>query len=116
MGRAWIMGMDPPQRASLMMATEYERKLLLWLTWCNYAFIPISLWYWYGQFTHLSAGESVRSAASWSSSARKSALTVCARRGARSGASVRRAPRRWDSTECAADASLFSVRRFHALP
>merc|ERR1719265_1458563 len=53
--RAWILDLDPPNRTSMIMVTEYERKLLLWLTWVNYLFIPISLWYWYGQFTHLSS-------------------------------------------------------------
>eukprot|EP00927_Polykrikos_kofoidii_P005789 TRINITY_DN12302_c0_g1_i2.p2 TRINITY_DN12302_c0_g1~~TRINITY_DN12302_c0_g1_i2.p2 ORF type:complete len:107 (+),score=16.07 TRINITY_DN12302_c0_g1_i2:214-534(+) len=37
------------------MATEYERKLLLWLTWMNFFFMPLSFWYWYGQFTHLAS-------------------------------------------------------------
>merc|ERR1719324_91419 len=53
--RAWILDLDPPQRAASVMVTEYERKLLLWLTWVNFFFMPISLWYWYGQFTHLSS-------------------------------------------------------------
>merc|ERR1719469_1256124 len=53
--RAWILDLDPPSRAASMMMTEYERKLLLWLTFMNLFFFPISLWYWYGQFTHLSA-------------------------------------------------------------
>eukprot|EP00747_Dinoflagellata_sp_TGD_P162662 gnl/TRDRNA2_/TRDRNA2_180509_c0_seq1.p1 gnl/TRDRNA2_/TRDRNA2_180509_c0~~gnl/TRDRNA2_/TRDRNA2_180509_c0_seq1.p1 ORF type:complete len:173 (-),score=27.11 gnl/TRDRNA2_/TRDRNA2_180509_c0_seq1:93-611(-) len=53
--RAWILDLDPPQRVSSVMVTEYERKLLLWLTWCNFAFMPFSLWYWYGQFTHLAS-------------------------------------------------------------
>merc|ERR1712228_234602 len=53
--RAWILDLDPPSRAAAIMMTEYERKLLLWLTWMNIFFFPISLWYWYGQFTHLSA-------------------------------------------------------------
>mmetsp|Transcript_72742 Transcript_72742/g.155797 ORF Transcript_72742/g.155797 Transcript_72742/m.155797 type:complete len:183 (+) Transcript_72742:71-619(+) len=53
--RAWILDLDPPSRAASVMMTEYERKLLLWLTWMNFFFLPISLWYWYGQFTHLSA-------------------------------------------------------------
>merc|ERR1719408_995577 len=44
--RAWILDLDPPQRASSMMHTEYERKLLLWLTWVNFFFVPISMWYW----------------------------------------------------------------------
>merc|ERR1711957_504192 len=46
---------DPPSRAAAVMMGEYERKLLLWLTWMNIFFFPISLWYWYGQFTHLSS-------------------------------------------------------------
>eukprot|EP00928_Gymnodinium_smaydae_P040569 TRINITY_DN274_c0_g1_i7.p1 TRINITY_DN274_c0_g1~~TRINITY_DN274_c0_g1_i7.p1 ORF type:complete len:182 (-),score=24.01 TRINITY_DN274_c0_g1_i7:149-694(-) len=53
--RAWILDADPPQRASLALVTEYERKLLLWLTWVNFFFLPISLWYWWGQFTHLAS-------------------------------------------------------------
>mmetsp|Transcript_13020 Transcript_13020/g.30536 ORF Transcript_13020/g.30536 Transcript_13020/m.30536 type:complete len:175 (+) Transcript_13020:54-578(+) len=53
--RAWILDLDPCQRMASVMVTEYERKLLLWLTWMNLFFFPISLWYWYGQFTHLSA-------------------------------------------------------------
>eukprot|EP00929_Paragymnodinium_shiwhaense_P089794 TRINITY_DN499_c0_g1_i2.p2 TRINITY_DN499_c0_g1~~TRINITY_DN499_c0_g1_i2.p2 ORF type:complete len:175 (+),score=33.09 TRINITY_DN499_c0_g1_i2:71-595(+) len=53
--RAWILDLDPQQRASTVMVTEYERKLLLWLTWMNFLFIPVSLWYWWGQFTHLSS-------------------------------------------------------------
>uniref|UniRef100_A0A7S4W6E7 Uncharacterized protein n=2 Tax=Alexandrium monilatum TaxID=311494 RepID=A0A7S4W6E7_9DINO len=53
--RAWILDLDPPSRAASVMMTEYERKLLLWLTWMNLFFFPISLWYWYGQFTHLSS-------------------------------------------------------------
>mmetsp|Transcript_79883 Transcript_79883/g.247817 ORF Transcript_79883/g.247817 Transcript_79883/m.247817 type:complete len:173 (-) Transcript_79883:138-656(-) len=53
--RAWILDMDPPSRAASVMMTEYERKLLLWLTWMNFMFFPISAWYWYGQFTHLSS-------------------------------------------------------------
>merc|ERR1719410_3318466 len=53
--RAWILELDPPSRAASMMMTEYERKLLLWLTFMQFFFFPISLWYWFGQFTHLSA-------------------------------------------------------------
>mmetsp|Transcript_102336 Transcript_102336/g.177558 ORF Transcript_102336/g.177558 Transcript_102336/m.177558 type:complete len:188 (-) Transcript_102336:59-622(-) len=53
--RAWILDLDPPQRCAAVMITEYERKLVLWLTWVNLAFIPFSLWYWYGQFTHLAS-------------------------------------------------------------
>mmetsp|Transcript_68952 Transcript_68952/g.165472 ORF Transcript_68952/g.165472 Transcript_68952/m.165472 type:complete len:178 (-) Transcript_68952:121-654(-) len=53
--RAWILDLDPPQRAATVMITEYERKLLLWLTWVNLFFTPISLWYWFGQFTHLAS-------------------------------------------------------------
>merc|ERR1712137_211133 len=53
--RAWILDLDPPSRAAAIMMTEYERKLLLWLTWMNIFFFPISLWYWFGQFTHLSS-------------------------------------------------------------
>merc|ERR1719215_2240266 len=53
--RAWILDLDPPQRAATVMVTEYERKLLLWLTWVNFLFIPISLWFWFGQFTHLAS-------------------------------------------------------------
>merc|ERR1719293_85937 len=53
--RAWILDLDPPSRAASVMMTEYERKLLLWLTWMNIFFFPISLWYWYGQFTPLSS-------------------------------------------------------------
>merc|ERR1719229_349826 len=53
--RAWILDLDPPSRAAACMMTEYERKLLLWLTFVNFCFFPFSLWYWYGQFTHLSA-------------------------------------------------------------
>merc|ERR1719454_1539017 len=56
--RAYILDIDPPQRAAWVMVSEYERKLLLWLTWVNFFFIPISLWYWYGQFTHLSSNTS----------------------------------------------------------
>lgn len=51
--RAWILDLDPPHRAAAVIITEYERKLLMWLTWMNFAFIPVSVWYWYGQFTHL---------------------------------------------------------------
>ncbi|CAJ1342340.1 unnamed protein product [Effrenium voratum] len=53
--RAWILDLDPPQRSAAVLVTEYERKLLLWLTWMNFFFLPISVWYWYGQFTHLSS-------------------------------------------------------------
>merc|ERR1719396_65408 len=53
--RAWILDLDPPSRAASIMMTEYERKLLLWLTFVNFCFMPFSLWYWYGQFTHLAA-------------------------------------------------------------
>eukprot|EP00913_Durusdinium_trenchii_P029327 g27493.t1 len=31
--RAWILDLDPWMRSSAVMVTEYERKLLLWLTW-----------------------------------------------------------------------------------
>merc|ERR1719399_244743 len=47
--RAWILDLDPPQRAATVMITEYERKLLLWLTWVNFLFMPFSLWYWHEQ-------------------------------------------------------------------
>jgi len=53
--RAWILDLDPPMRVAMVLVTEYERKLLLWLTFVNLTFFPISLWYWYGQFTHLSS-------------------------------------------------------------
>merc|ERR1719265_852942 len=53
--RAWILDLDPPQRSATVMVTEYERKLLLWLTWMNFFFCPVSIWFWYGQFTHLSS-------------------------------------------------------------
>merc|ERR1740121_1611005 len=53
--RAWILDLDPPSRAATMMVTEYERKLLLWLTMMNFIFFPISLWFWFGQFTHLAS-------------------------------------------------------------
>lgn len=53
--RAWILDQDPPQRANTMMVTEYERKLYLWLQWMNLLFFPISLWFWWGQFTHLAS-------------------------------------------------------------
>merc|ERR1719161_537533 len=53
--RAWILDQDPPQRANMMMVTEYERKLYLWLQWMNLMMLPISAWYWYGQFTHLAS-------------------------------------------------------------
>merc|ERR1719428_1401440 len=53
--RAWILDVDPSHRASMVLVTEYERKLILWLTWVNFFFVPISLWFWWGQFTHLSS-------------------------------------------------------------
>merc|ERR1711924_183644 len=104
--RAWILDLDPPQRAATVMITEYERKLLLWLTWVNFLFMPFSLWYWYGQFTHLSTKPPIplmpeyqymnnrkrdfggmalvctiaRSVVGSSSSAKRCASTNCARR------------------------------------
>merc|ERR1719511_266450 len=51
--RAWILDLDPPGRAAMVMTTEYERKLLLWLTFMSLFYLPIAMWYWYGQFTHL---------------------------------------------------------------
>merc|ERR1712227_954640 len=53
--RAWILDLDPPARAATVMMTEYERKLILWLAMVNWIFMPFSLWYWYGQFTHLAS-------------------------------------------------------------
>merc|ERR1712227_231422 len=47
--------LDPPARAATVMMTEYERKLILWLAMVNWIFMPFSLWYWYGQFTHLAS-------------------------------------------------------------
>lgn len=51
--RAWILDLDPPQRTSSVLVTEYERKLLVAMVALNFFFLPWSFWYWYGQFTHL---------------------------------------------------------------
>merc|ERR1712187_557901 len=113
--------------AAAVMVTEYERKLLLWLTWVNYFFIPISLWYWYGQFTHLASKPPIPLMPeyqymngrkrdfschggrwndckecrwwSWSSSVRRCATIASANRAVRSGASARHVRRQSAATE-----------------
>jgi len=53
--KAWVLDLEPLERSASFFMTEYERKLLMWCTWMNSAMFPISLWYWYGQFTHLAS-------------------------------------------------------------
>eukprot|EP00397_Hematodinium_sp_SG-2012_P062699 GEMP01085145.1.p1 GENE.GEMP01085145.1~~GEMP01085145.1.p1 ORF type:complete len:178 (+),score=22.31 GEMP01085145.1:69-602(+) len=53
--RAWLLDLDPCERSAIILMTEYERKLLMWCTWANYAMFPMCMWFWYGQFTHLAS-------------------------------------------------------------
>ena len=52
--RAWIMDFDSHARAREVMATEYERWLYNFLLWANLILFPMSLWYWFGEMTHMS--------------------------------------------------------------
>jgi hypothetical protein len=51
--KAWVQDLEPIHRLGAMMISEFERKLSIWANLMNMFFAPFSVWYWWGQFTHL---------------------------------------------------------------
>mmetsp|Transcript_16472 Transcript_16472/g.39786 ORF Transcript_16472/g.39786 Transcript_16472/m.39786 type:complete len:173 (-) Transcript_16472:87-605(-) len=51
--KAWIQDLEPVMRMGGMMISEWERKLHLWSNMMHLFFTPFSLWYGWGQFTHM---------------------------------------------------------------